>query len=105
MGLIFFIIAIGFVSAALLSNLVQLKTDDPNDFYLPVNNGPRMVLVFIICMFSGPYLVIRNAIVFANNFGMPPYVLGCCFGVSILWSLCSGILIVQTLTLIGVIGI
>ncbi len=104
-GLVLFIIAMGFVTAAFVSSFVQPNAQEPDGLVLPLDSGPKIFALFIYCMFAGPYLVARNGLSVFVKHGLPFYMLGGCFIVSTIWSLCSGILIVQLLAIMGVIGV
>jgi len=102
-GLILFIISMGFITAAILSSVIQPNTNGPTDFKVPFESPIKLILLFIYCMFAGPYLLARNALrAFAQN-AMSLLLLAGSFVTAIIWSLCSGIFIVQLLMLVGII--
>ena len=106
MALVLFVIACGFVSAGLL-NAIHLMIQGPQEELPP--NG--MVLYFdtpgaiawsmFICMFAGPYLVISHGLKLWTAGHLPSPVVGFCCLISLVWSFCSGVFIVEVIHAAG----
>jgi len=105
MPLVLFITATGFITAAILSCAVQSANREAVTLSMPVNVPLKIVLLFIYCMFAGPYLVLSNTLKILNEREVPLYMLGVGFIITLIWSMCSGIFIVQLLLVLGVVAV
>lgn len=105
MPLVLFIIAMGFISSAILSCAVQSATRSSVALSLPDGQPKLLILIFVYCMFAGPYLVLSNTLKALTQHGLPYYMLGGGFIISLIWSMCSGVLIVQLLLILGVVAV
>ncbi len=68
----------GFVAAGILGSFYQLVTGEPPKFALPLGSWVLGVLSFLLCIFVGPFIIMRNAILRASH-GATPHRLACRF--------------------------
>ena len=101
--LVIFVLAMGFVSSALLSAIHKTAGGHPNHFHLSLESPVSLVWSFFICMFAGPYIILTNAFRFWRERYLPDVIFLFCLLISGLWSFCSGVLVVQLLSVGGVI--
>ncbi len=94
-------LAFGFGVAGLLASIYQLRTERPPSFAIlrVANRSPFFILPFL--MFTAPFIIMRNAILGANvedgGFGfamLATMVAG-------FWSLMSGTLVIQLITIVN----
>ncbi len=100
----------GFVAAGLLNelHLILQKEDAEN------NKGRGLVMRFdspvavtwsmFICVFAGPYLVLSQGLRFWRMRILPGSALALCSLVSVVWSFCSGVFIVEAMFALGLAG-
>ncbi len=94
------VLASGFVAAGLLNAFhryaVWVDTDEPErPMVLYFDTLPATLWSILICTFAGPYLVLANGIYFWRLNVLPPYGLAVCGILSLVWSFCSGVFIVE----------
>ncbi len=102
LGLITFVSAFGFVTAAIIGTfLVNLR--QLSDFRFPENPVAQWFIALPITAFTGPYWVARESI-FGIIRGGVSYMMGG-FGIliSIIWSFCAGVFVVEFLVLLNLI--
>lgn len=101
---VIFLVAFGFVVAAIIFSIRQwvsaIRGDESGTFWLRVT-----VWNVIYCMFAGPYMLVsRISHVYENReLGLTLVASGLLL--AILWSFCSGILVVQALAAAGIVTI
>lgn len=95
----------GFVAAGLLGSLYQLVTDRPPHFNIDVGNILAAILGVSLCMFAGPFIIMRNAIRGRRLEGRPIGWLVASSTIAGMWSLCSGLVVMHlALTVMHTIG-
>ncbi|MBL1405647.1 MAG: hypothetical protein COC00_006640 [Rhizobiales bacterium] len=124
-GIVLYVIASGFVLAGLLNALHQLAqkshtslSGENNDFgetQIDFNSAPPLMLKFgttieiiwsvVMCFLAGPYLVLIQSYRFWKTNIIPSAVFTICIFISIIWSFCSGIFVVEAGVLIGIIAL
>ncbi|MCT4656557.1 MAG: hypothetical protein N4A65_12170 [Cohaesibacter sp.] len=85
----------GFVCAGLLGSLYQLISNRPVRFVVSVESWLSVLSSVFICIFAGPFIIMRNALRGRRIEHRP---LGWLFGSSAIagvWSACSGILVLN----------
>lgn len=125
MGIVLYVIASGFVLAGLLNALHQLAQkshatlcDENNDMsktIFDINNRPLLMLKFgstleilwsiVMCFLAGPYLVLIQSYRFWKANIIASSVFTICIFISVIWSFCSGIFVVEAGLLIGIIAL
>lgn len=125
MGIVLYVIASGFVLAGLLNALHQLAqksqstlssgTTDLSEPKFDINNAPLLMLKFgttleiiwsiVMCFLAGPYLVLIQSYRFWKASVIPSAVFTVCIFVSLIWSFCSGIFVVEVGLLMGIIAL
>jgi hypothetical protein len=85
----------GFVAAGVLASLHQLVTARPPQFVMPAESFAAGLGAAVVCVFGGPFIVMRNAIRGRRIEHRPLGWLAASFAIASLWSLCSGIVIVD----------
>ena len=90
-GVFTYCAAIGFASAATISNFYQWVTSKRADFHVAQTNLPGMVVAVLISMFGGPFIVVQKVVagLRAQEIRAIPAVLGVL--VAGMWSVCAGI--------------
>ncbi len=104
-GIIAMVIASGFVTAAMLGSLAAAVGGDDRSFRITLETPSKTLATFVFCMFAGPYLIVGNALNFWKQGYIPASILAFCGFISIVWSFCSGILVLQLLSLSGIIAV
>jgi hypothetical protein len=102
--------ALGFTLAGFLTALhrtVLPSVDDVGDgaILLQFDTVGHSIWSSVICTLAGPYILFVNAIRFRLRQVLSCTGLTICASVSLLWSFCSGVLIVETLIAVGIIQI
>lgn len=87
----------GFVSAGIVSSFYTLVTDRPVRFAVELNTLWRGVVDLVLCAFTGPFIIMRNAIRGRRQDQRPVGWLVASTAIAAGWSLCSGIVVVQLL--------
>ena len=87
--------ACGFVAAGLLSSLYTLVTDKPVKFSVELETFWRGMVDLVLCAFTGPFIIMRNAIRGRRIEQRPVGWLVASTAIAAGWSLCSGIVVVQ----------
>ena len=89
-----YVTAIGFCAAGLSASLSQLLTGRPMAFSLE-HAAPRPTVVGVLArVVAGPAIVMRNAIK-AALMGRPPHWLMLSTLISVVWSFCSGVVLLE----------
>ena len=100
-----FIVAAGFVSAALLWNTRFLKSGPFGNFSVKSEAPTGVLAKFVFCMFTGPYMIADNGLAIWRKGELRFSVFLICLLLAVLWSFCSGIFVVQMLVFTGVISV
>ncbi|GGB59568.1 hypothetical protein GCM10011316_34480 [Roseibium aquae] len=88
-----YIACAGFVAAGLLGSFYQLLTNHPPRFTFPVESVVGTVVSIVVCMFAGPFIIMRNAIRGRRIENRPLGWLVASSTIAGMWSLCSGIVL------------
>ncbi len=87
--------AVGFVASGVAASFYKMVTHEPARFRLLGEGWPAAVVTFLFCAFTGPAIVvemvIRQRLSDRNAIGL--LVAG--FVIAALWSVCSGVLVLQ----------
>ena len=100
-----FVIACGFTASGLLAGIHRAATASAPSFRLYLHSPLAIAWSLAICMFGGPYLVISQGWHFFANGNLRASALGLLAGLSVIWSFCSGVFVVELLMLLNVIQI
>lgn len=87
--------ACGFVAAGVLSSFYTLVTNRPVRFSVELNTLWRGAVDLFLCAFTGPFIIMRNAIRGRVQEQRPVGWLVASTAIAAGWSLCSGIVMVQ----------
>ncbi|MEM7069425.1 MAG: hypothetical protein AAF478_11130 [Pseudomonadota bacterium] len=104
-AIVIFIIACGFVTAAVLQNAQLAIRKKKSGFKIPLHSVGMFLAGFVFSMFVGPYLVMERGITFWRLGGISDGMMSVCCLVALLWSFCSGVFVTQLLLLAGVVNI
>ncbi|MBA4204371.1 DUF6949 family protein [Pannonibacter sp. Q-1] len=85
----------GFVAAGLVGSAYQLVTDSPPSFQIPAHSIAGILGVVLVCVFAGPFIIMRNAIRGRRLEGRPVGWLVASSTIAGMWSLCSGVLVMH----------
>lgn len=87
--------AAGFVAAGFLGSLYQLLTDQPPRFSVEASTFIRGLSTTFICIFAGPFIIMRQAIRGRVLEDRPIGWLAASAAIAAGWSLCSGIIVIE----------
>ena len=85
----------GFVAAGLIGSLYQLVTGTPPKFQVRLESFPGTFVSCILCAFAGPFIIMRNAIRGRRVENRPISWLVASSTIAAMWSICTGILVLQ----------
>lgn len=85
----------GFVAAGILSSFYTLVTNRPVSFAVDLETAWRGFVNLVLCAFTGPFIIMRNAIRARIIEQRPVGWLVASTAIAAGWSLCSGIVVVQ----------
>lgn len=85
----------GFVCAGIIGSLVQLVSDAPPRFDFSASSLGSIAVAILVCLFAGPFIIMRNAIRGRRIENRPIGWLLASSTIAGMWSLCSGIVILQ----------
>ena len=94
--------SVGFVSAGVLGSFHQLLTRRPPSFIVTLDSWMTMFVSILMCVFAGPFIIMRNAVRGRRIEKRPIGWLVASTAIAGAWSLCSGIvMIAMVLSLIS----
>ena len=101
--LVGYIACAGFVAAGVLGSLYQLVTHEPPRFNFNSGEGfTSLVTAVVMCVFAGPFIIMRNAIRGRRIENRPLGWLVASSTIAGMWSVCSGIMVMNfVLILVG----
>jgi hypothetical protein len=100
--LFIFVVVTGFVTAAIMTNLVSVLVGGKGNVSLSFSSVVTTLFSMLLLMVCGPYLVAGNGIAILRTPGdRPSTLMTMCFCMSLVWSFCLGLLTVQALLLMG----
>ncbi|SDU22049.1 hypothetical protein [Stappia sp. ES.058] len=85
----------GFVMAGILGSFYQLLTGEPLKFAISVETWVKGVFSCLLCVFAGPFIIMRNAIRGRRLDQRPIGWLVASSTIAGMWSLCSGVFVLQ----------
>lgn len=88
-------VCIGFVSAGIIGSFFQLLNDSPPRFDFSAETIGSIISAIFVCLFAGPFIIMRNAIRGRRIEQRPVGWLVASSTIAGMWSLCSGIVILQ----------
>ncbi len=91
----------GFVAAGFLASLHQMITSRPPQFALSAETFPQGLGYAVLCVFGGPFIIMRNAIRGRTIEHRPIGWLVASCVIALTWSLCSGVVLVNFASTIG----
>jgi hypothetical protein len=101
--LVGYIACAGFVAAGVLGSLYQLITREPPRFSFAGENLPRFLAGLFLCVFAGPFIIMRNAIRGRRIEKRPLGWLVASSTIAGMWSMCSGVMVMNVaLIIVGV---
>lgn len=114
MSLVAFVLAGGYVAAGLLNSLHRVLLEQMRETVGQSDHDEGLVLYFdrpasiawsvVMCTFAGPWLVLSQGIRFWQQDVLPTSALFLCCLISVLWSFCSGVVILETAFAISRLG-
>jgi hypothetical protein len=88
-------VAAGFVAAGFIGSLYQLLTDQPPKFSVEADTLIAGVSSTFVCIFAGPFIIMRQAIRGRVLEDRPLGWLAASAVIAAGWSLCSGIIVIE----------
>jgi len=105
MTMIILISALGFAGSALVAYSGGLLTGETGSYQLSFDSVGGVVAGFLVCMFAGPFITVEQSIAYWRDGLISGRGVSFALLVSLAWSFCSGILIVQFLAYAGIIAV
>ncbi|POF31638.1 DUF6949 family protein [Roseibium marinum] len=100
--LVGYIACAGFVAAGVLGSLYQLVTREPPRFNFAGESVMAFLTGVVMCIFAGPFIIMRNAIRGRRMENRPLGWLVASSTIAGMWSMCSGIMVMNVaLVLVG----
>ncbi|MGV2976625.1 MAG: DUF6949 family protein [Labrenzia sp.] len=96
-----YIACAGFVAAGLLGSLYQLVTNQPPKFNFPESTALGFVAGVIVCVFAGPFIIMRNAIRGRRIENRPLGWLVASSTIAGMWSMCSGLMVMNVALIVA----
>ncbi|MEP2704617.1 MAG: hypothetical protein ABJN98_06090 [Roseibium sp.] len=90
-----YIACAGFVSAGLLGSLYQLVTSQPPKFNFAGETVVSFLTGILMCIFAGPFIIMRNAIRGRRIENRPLGWLVASSTIAGMWSMCSGLMVMH----------
>jgi len=87
--------AAGFVASGFIGSLYQLLTDKPPKFSVEADSVLAGVSSTFVCIFAGPFIIMRQAIRGRIIEDRPLGWLAASAVIAAGWSLCSGIIVIE----------
>ncbi|WP_349357430.1 DUF6949 family protein [Stappia sp.] len=87
--------AAGFVMAGILGSFYQLVTGEPLRFSISLETWLKGVATGFLCVFAGPFIIMRNAIRGHRIEHRPLGWLVASSTIAGMWSICSGVFVLQ----------
>ncbi|MCA1300048.1 DUF6949 family protein [Stappia indica] len=85
----------GFVAAGILGSFHQLVTGEPPRFSISVETWLKGVATCVMCLFAGPFIIMRHAIRGRRIEQRPLGWLVASSTIAGMWSVCSGVLVMH----------
>lgn len=110
LSIVLFVLASGFVTAGLLNALhCSLQNNEEEDtdelLVLHFDSPANVAWAVVMCIFAGPYLVAKNGLHFWRINVLPFSALVLCAIISMIWSFCSGVFIVESALALGIVAL
>ena len=102
-GILLFILASGFIAAGLISAMHHTVSGTHAGLRLSFADPLVATWSLFVCLFAGPYIVIKGAMIRWSHGAVSGVILTSCALLSVFWSFCSGVFVVQTLHIVGLI--
>ncbi|MEP3045769.1 MAG: hypothetical protein ABJL55_12400 [Roseibium sp.] len=90
-----YIASAGFVAAGLLGSLYQLITSQPPKFNFAGESTMGFLTGVMMCIFAGPFIIMRNAIRGRRIENRPLGWLVASSTIAGMWSMCSGLMVMH----------
>ncbi len=100
--LLLYCAAVGFVAAGIAASFFKMVTSEPARFALLGQSWIGLATTFIFCALSGPAIIMDRAIHRRLTDKEGLQLLGASLLVAGLWSVCSGILVLQVVLTLGI---
>ncbi|MEQ8783949.1 MAG: hypothetical protein RIE06_30135 [Roseibium album] len=99
--LVGYVASAGFVAAGVLGSLYQLVTRQPPKFSFSGENLLAFLIEVFLCVFAGPFIIMRNAIRGRRIEKRPLGWLVASSTIAGMWSMCSGILVMNVALIVA----
>lgn len=93
--LVLYAVAAGFVAAGVLGSFYQLVTGRYPAFLVDTDGIASALGAVVVCVFAGPFIIMRNAIRGRIIEGRPIGWLAASAAIAAGWSLCSGVVVIE----------
>ncbi|MBO9419673.1 hypothetical protein J7444_09985 [Labrenzia sp. R4_1] len=96
-----YIACAGFVAAGLLGSLYQLVTNQPPKFNFSGTTIFGFAAGVLVCVFAGPFIIMRNAIRGRRIENRPLGWLVASSTIAGMWSMCSGLMVMNVALIVA----
>lgn len=103
LALALFVILAGFVTSAMTSYGVALLEGREGGYRLSFETISSILWGFIICLVAGPFLTMEASLEFWRKGLLSLPVFSAAVAITMLWSFCTGVFVIQLLVLTGLI--
>lgn len=90
----------GFVVAGILGSFYQLVTGQPLRFMFSVESWLMGLVTCLLCIFAGPFIIMRNAIRGRRIEQRPLGWLVASSTIAGMWSICSGVMVLHVMLVV-----
>lgn len=98
-----FVVVFGFVTAGFIATASAIYQNSDGSIQLSMETPVQAVTGFLLCMFVGPYVILKNGLFLWSEEKLSFSLLGLCLIISLAWSFCIGIVSIQTLVGLGLV--
>lgn len=102
-GILLFILASGFIAAGFVAAMHHTVSGTSASLRLSFAGPLVAIWSLFVCLFAGPYIMIKSAGIYWSKGALSGTIMASCALLSMFWSFCSGIFVVQTLYIVGLI--
>ncbi len=96
-----FVIVFGFVTAGFIATASSIYQSSDGSIELSMSSPLKAIKGFLLCMFVGPYLIMKNTAGLWLEERISGMTFSLCLMISTVWSFCIGVVSIQALVGLG----
>lgn len=105
MSLAIFVVAAGFITSAMASYGAAMLGGKDGSFRVSFQTLASIIWGFFVCLFAGPYLTLETSMEFWRKGLLSGQVFTIAVVVTMVWSFCTGVFVIQLLAYSGIIAV